>query len=354
MFQRTLGTCVFLGIVVICGVGCSPRADRTPSEQGSASAAQSSAGVPTVSVDGSSTVFPLTEAVAEEFQNAEKNRVHVTVGISGTGGGMKKFTRGEIDICDASRPILQQEIEAAKEKGIQYIELPICFDALTVVVHPQNDWVDFMTVDELKRIWEPDAQGKITRWNQIRPNWPDEPLALFGAGADSGTFDYFTEAVVGKAKACRGDYTASEDDNVLVQGVSGNKYALGFVPFAYYAENTKKMKAVAIDWEKDSLGPILPTLENVQQGIYNPLGRPLFIYVNVSSLSRPEVERFVTFYLQNAAELAKEVHYLPLPQSAYDLAMQRLKNRVTGTVFHGEAKVGVKIEDLLKLEEENK
>ena len=200
-----------------------------------------------VQIDGSSTVFPVTEAVAEEFQKAKKGNVKVTVGISGTGGGFKKFCRGETDISNASRPILKQEIEACKGSGVEFFELPVAYDALTVIVHPKNDWAPSMTVAELKKIWEPGAQGKVTTWNQVRPNWPNAPLKLFGAGADSGTFDYFTEAIVGKAKSSRGDFTASEDDNVLVQGVANDRNALGFFGFAYYIENQKKLKAVAIE-----------------------------------------------------------------------------------------------------------
>jgi phosphate transport system substrate-binding protein len=303
-----------------------------------------------VRIDGSSTVYPITEAVAEEFQNQSKGAVRITVGISGTGGGFKKFSRGEIDIADASRPILQEEMEVARAHAIEYIELPVCFDALTVAVHPKNDWVDSLTVEELKKIWQPSAQGVITRWNQVRPEWPDEELALFGPGADSGTFDYFTEAVVGKAKSSRGDFTASEDDNVLVQGIAGNKHALGYLPYAYYEPNAERLKAVAIDWEKDDLGPVLPTLENVLKGTYNPLSRPLFVYVSTKSAKRPEVQQFVEFYLAHAAELGEEVHYLPLPPKAYELVLQRFRKPQAGTAFGGKPEVGVTVEDILKRE----
>lgn len=265
-----------------------------------------------VKIDGSSTVYPATEAVAEEFQKAKKGAVNVTVGISGTGGGFKKFCRGETDISDASRPILKEEMELCKQNGIEYIELPICFDALTVAVHPKNDWVTAITVADLKKIWEPEAQGKITHWNQVRPEWPNEKLLLFGAGADSGTFDYFTEAITGKAKASRGDFTASEDDNVLVQGIEGNRYALGYIPFAYYAPHANRMKALAIDWEKDQHGPVLPSQENVLQGIYNPLSRPLFIYVNRKAAERPEVKEFVEFYLQTRGGAGRRGEIPPL------------------------------------------
>jgi len=314
------------------------------------STAAFAAGPATVKIDGSSTVYPVTEAVAEEFQNKHRGTVRVTVGIAGTGGGFKKFCRGETDISDASRPILAEEMEAARANRIEYIELPVCFDALTVVVNPQNDWVESMTVEELKRIWEPAAQGEITRWNQIRPEWPDEELALFGAGADSGTFDYFTEAIVGKAKSSRGDFTASEDDNVLVQGIAGNKYALGFLPYAYVQPNADKLKPVAIDWERDEQGPVVPNLDNVLKGIYNPLSRPLFIYVSKASAERAEVQQFVEFYLANAAVLAQEVNYLPLPSKAYEMALERFQARTTGTGFGGVPEVGLQVEEILQRE----
>lgn len=302
-----------------------------------------------IKIDGSSTVFPVTEAIAEEFQNEKQGKVHVTVGISGTGGGFKKFARGEIDIADASRPILTDEMAQAKANGIEYLELPVAFDALTVVVNPQNDWVTSMTIAELKKVWEPDAQGKITHWNQIRPEWPKEEIALFGAGADSGTFDYFTEAIVGKAKSSRGDYTASEDDNVLVQGVEGNKYALGYIPYAYFAPHSTRMKALGIDWDKNKTqGPVMPSPENVLAGTYNPLSRPLFIYVSRKSLDKPAVKDFVEFYLKNVGTLAKEVKYLPLPDAAYQMALERVRVMQTGTGFGGVPEVGLPVEEILK------
>ncbi|HWC75998.1 MAG TPA: PstS family phosphate ABC transporter substrate-binding protein [Blastocatellia bacterium] len=301
-----------------------------------------------IKVDGSSTLFPVTEAVAEEFQKAKQNKYKVTVGISGTGGGFKKFVRGETDIQDASRPILKEEMEQAKANGIEYIELPVCFDALTVVVSNQNDWVDSIDVDDLKKMWEPEAQGKITNWNQVRPEWPDQKISLYGAGSDSGTFDYFTEAIVGKAKSSRGDYTASEDDNVLVQGIAGNKYSLGYLPFAYYASNTSKLKAVGIVWSKNTVkDPVLPTMENVLAGIYNPLSRPLFLYVSTKSVAKPEVKEFVEFYLQHASKLAAEVKYLQLPDNAYQMATERFRGMKTGTGFGGVPEVGLHIEEIL-------
>jgi phosphate transport system substrate-binding protein len=300
-----------------------------------------------VEIDGSSTVFPVTEAVAEEFQKAKKGKIKVTVGISGTGGGFKKFCRGETDISDASRPILKQEMEACKGAGIEYIELPVAFDALTVIVNPKNEWASSMTVAELKKIWEPSAQGKITNWNQVRSNWPNAPLKLFGAGADSGTFDYFTEAIMGKAKSSRGDFTASEDDNVLVQGVANDRNALGFFGFAYYAENKGKLKAVAIDSGK---GPVAPSEKTVLDGTYQPLSRPIYIYVSKKAVEKPEVKEFVEFYLKNVSKLVKEVKYVPLPDKVYTLGASRLTSGKVGTAFGGHADVGVTIDDLMKRE----
>ena len=314
---------------------------------------RSSSSASRIRVDGSSTVYPVSEAVAEEFQKEKKGTVNVTVGLSGTGGGFKKFYRGETEVSNASRPILTEEMEEARANGIEYIELPVCFDALTVVVHPENDWVDYLTIQDLKRMWEPAAENTITRWNQIRPEWPDEELVLFGPGADSGTFDYFTEAVVGKAKSSRGDFNANEDDNVLVQGVAGNKYALGYFGYAYYPDNADKLKAVAIDWEEDEVGPVLPSAETVLNGTYNPLSRPLFIYVNRKSAERPEVEEFVEFYLTNVPELAKEVKYVPFPPEVYDAAMQRFRERQTGTAFGGVPEVGLPIAEILEREPVN-
>ena len=300
-----------------------------------------------IQIDGSSTVFPVTEAVAEEFQKEKKGKIKVTVGIAGTGGGFKKFCRGESDISDASRPILKQEMEACKASGIQFIELPVAYDALTVMINPKNDWVKSLSVPDLKKIWEPAAQGKIVNWNQVRSEWPNAPLKLFGPGADSGTFDYFTEAIMGKAKSSRGDFTASEDDNVLVQGISNDRNALGYFGFAYYVENQKKLKAAAIDGGK---GPVLPSPKTVEDGTYQPLSRPIFIYVSKKSLDKPEVKEFVEFYLKQAPQLVKQVKYVPLPQNAYTIGLDHLKKGKVGSVFGGEAEVGVKIDDLLKRE----
>jgi phosphate transport system substrate-binding protein len=273
----------------------------------------------------------------------------VTVGISGTGGGFKKFCRNETDISDASRPILKKEMDACKEAGIQYVELPVAYDALTVVVNPQNDWLKSITVEELKKMWAPEAQGTVMKWNQVNPAWPDQQIKLFGPGADSGTFDYFTEAIIEKAKSSRGDFTASEDDNVLVQGVARDKYALGYFGMAYYAENSKKLKAVPIV-EKAGKPAVSPSMETVKNGTYQPLSRPIFIYVNAKSMEKKEVREFVEFYLKNAPKLVAEVKYVPLPDKAYKLAMDNLKNKKLGTGFGGVPEIGVSVEDLLQRE----
>lgn len=268
----------------------------------------------TIQIDGSSTVFPITEAVAEEFRGAQPN-VKVPTGYSGTGGGFKKFIRNEIDICDASRPIKEGEAKECEGLGIKFIELEVAKDGLAVVVSQQNTWLKDITVAELKMLWEPEAQGKITTWNQVRSTWPNEPIKLFGAGTASGTFDYFTEAINGKSGACRGDYTASEDDNVLVQGITSDKNALGFFGLAYFEANQQNLKLVPVD---NGNGAIIPTKESVMSGIYTPLSRPLFIYVNSNAAKRPEVVSFVDFYLANAGNLAAEVGYIALTEKAYE------------------------------------
>ncbi len=303
-----------------------------------------------VKIDGSSTVFPITEGIAEEFQKANRD-VKVTVGISGTGGGFKKFCRGEIDISNASRPIAKKEIESCKDAGIEFIELPIAYDGIAVIVNPKNTWVTSMTLAELKIMWEPAAAGKIKKWNQIKSEWPDAPIKLFAPGVDSGTFDYFTEAIMGKSKSSRSDYSASEDDNVLVQGIASDKNAIGYFGYAYYAENAKKLKVIAIDGGK---GPVLPSEKTIMDGTYQPLSRPVLIYIAKKSVDKPEVKEFVNFYLKNASKIATQVKYIPLPAKAYKLAEERFVKGKTGTVFEGEARVGVKVEDLLKLEEKKK
>lgn len=309
----------------------------------------------TIKIDGSSTVFPITEAVAEEFQTSKKGQVRVTVGISGTGGGFKKFCRGETDVQNASRPIQKSakagepgEMENCKSTGVKYFELPIAFDAAAIVVSNDNAFLKQITVAELKKMWEPAAQGKVMKWKDVNPAWPDQPLKLYGAGADSGTFDYFTEAVVGKAKSSRGDYTASEDDNVLIKGVSSDKNALGYVPYSYYEANKAKLKIVPVVGAGNK--PVTPSRETVENGTYSPLSRPLFLYVSDKSYARPAVKEFVEFYLTNAPKLVVEAKYVPLPAEAYTMAMDHVKKGKMGTAFGGHSEVGMKIKDLLKKE----
>ncbi len=304
----------------------------------------------TVRIDGSSTVYPITEAVAEEFRSVEPN-VNVTVGISGTGGGMKKFGAKELDITNASRPIKAVEAEAAQKNGVEFIELPIAYDALTIVVNSKNDWADSITVQELKKLWEPEAQGKITKWSQVRDGWPDKPIKLFGAGVDSGTYDYFTEAVVGKEHSSRGDFTSSEDDNVLVQGIANDLYSLGFFGMAYYQENAGKLKALKVDDGNPANGEGAqePSFQNVVAGKYAPLSRPLFIYAAKASLQKKEIASLASFYLDSVSKLAGEVGYVPLKESTYALVKQRLASRTTGSIYGaGGSHVGLQLEDLLK------
>ena len=301
-----------------------------------------------IRVDGSSTVFPITEAVAEEFQRATPGQ-RVTVGISGTGGGFQKFCRGETDISDASRPIKPTELEACQKAGIDFIELPIAYDGISVVVNPKNTWADRMTVTELRKLWSPEAQGQVKRWNQIRPDWPDREIHLFGAGVDSGTFDYFTEVINGKAQASRGDYTASEDDNVLVQGIGNDELALGYFGFAYYEENQDKLKVLAIDDENpdNGAGAIAPSPQSIRDGTYQPLSRPIFIYPSTKALARPEIKAFIDYYLTKGNPLIREVGYVPLTDSESALVQARFSAGRTGTSFGGPVEPGATLEAIL-------
>ncbi|MDA7727045.1 PstS family phosphate ABC transporter substrate-binding protein [Pseudomonadales bacterium] len=285
----------------------------------------------TVSIDGSSTVFPISEAVAEEFL-AVQPRVRVTVGVSGTGGGFKKFLAGEIDINDASRPIKMKEVKQASASGIGFIELPIAYDGLSVVVNTKNDWVDHLTITELNKIWQ--SGSSVKRWSDVRDGWPEKEIKLYGPGTDSGTFDYFTETINGKSGASRPDYTANEDDNALVRGISGDEGSLGYFGYAYYAANKDKLRVVAIDGGK---GPVAPTEITINNGTYAPLSRPVFIYVRPDALDRKEVRAFVDFYIESAPMLATEVGYIPLPDSVYAGAKQRVESREIGTAYHSEA-----------------
>jgi phosphate transport system substrate-binding protein len=324
-----------------CGDGAAP----SPTQEGAN--APSAPGL--IRVDGSSTVFPITEAVAEEFRKAGNN-AQVTVGISGTGGGFKKFCAGETDLSDASRPIKPSEVELCVKNGIGYVELPVAYDGIAIIANPANSWANDITAEELKKIWEPEAQGKVTKWSQVRAGWPDKDLHLYGAGVDSGTYDYFTEAINHKEHASRGDFTSSEDDNVLVQGISGDDGSIGFFGLAYYEENKDKLKLLPVDDGKpeNGAGPIAPSLATVQDGTYQPLSRPLFVYVSTKSLDRPEIASFVKFYLDNAPKLTAEVGYIPLPADAYGRMQARVDAKKTGSVFGGKgSQVGVTLDVLL-------
>ena len=329
-------------VVALASCGNKPQGDSK----------QTSSAKPQIKIDGSSTVEPISEAVAEDYKKGNDS-VDITVGTSGTGGGFKKFGRNETDISDASRPISRTEDSICKAAGIEYIELPIAYDGLAIVVNKDNTWLTKITVKELKKMWEPGAQDKIKKWSDVNPAWPKEEIHLFGPGTASGTYDYFTEAVNGKAKASRGDYTASEDDNVLVQGISGDKFALGYFGLAYYEQNKDKLKVVPVDDEKKENGDggIVPSQETVKNGTYQPLSRPLFIYINKKASAKSEVKAFVDFYLANGAKLATEVGYVALPDAANQLVKTRWTAGTTGSLFLGKDNVGMKMEDLLKTEQ---
>jgi len=303
-----------------------------------------SSGEATVKIDGSSTVYPITKAVVDKF--IQKRPAQISVEFSGTGGGFRKFCNAETDINNASRPILKAEMEACNQKKVRFIELPIAFDALTVVVNPQNDWAKDITTAELKKIWEPGAEGKITNWNQVRSTWPDKPLKLYGAGRDSGTFDYFTEAINGVSGASRNDYTASEDDQVLVDGVSKDPNALGYFGLAYYEADSQKLRALPVN---NGNQPVPPTRENVENAKYQPLSRPLLIYINVDSAQdKLEVRELIDFYLEQAPDLVKSVGYVPLPEEGYHLAQVHFNRGKVGTVFDGQAYINLTIGELLR------
>lgn len=333
-------------ILALSVAACGPSAqDARPGHGALAS------GASLVSLDGSSTVFPISEAVAEEFQKAEAG-THVTVGISGTGGGFQKFCRGEIDISDASRPISAPEVEACRKGGIEYIELPIAYDGIAIAVNPKAHWADRITTTELKTLFATESQGTITKWSQVRQGWPDQEVHLFGAGVDSGTYDYFTEAINGKAKASRGDFTSSEDDNVLIEGISNDELALGFVPFAYYESNQGKLKLLPVDDgnEGNGAGAIGPSADTIRDGTYQPLSRPIFIYVSRKANDRAGVRKFVDYYLKNAEQLAKEVGYVPLGDSMYALVADRYGRQTLGSAFVGRNTIGVTLDQLLTTE----
>jgi len=297
-----------------------------------------------IKIDGSSTVFPITDAVIEDFKRSNKS-VKATLGISGTGGGFKKFCRNELDVVNASRPISTKEMAVCKEAGVDFIELPIGYDALTLVVNPKNTWLSSLSTNELKLMWGPAAQGKVRSWQQINPAFPDIRLKLYGAGSDSGTFDYFTAVINGKAGSSRGDYSPTEDDHETVAGVATNVNGIGYLGLAYYEENRHKLKGVAISWNGNN--PIYPSAKSVLDGTYQPLSRPILIYVNAASLNKPEVKAFAMHYLNNASKLVKKEKYVELSGNAYKLGLARINNVVKGTSFGGENQSGLKIEDVM-------
>lgn len=329
MTRTLLGFAATAALLAACGQGAGKSTDPNAM----------------VRIDGSSTVFPIAEALSEEFQGATGQRV--TVGLSGTGGGFKKLCRGEVDVTGASRPIRQEEIELCAQNGVEYIELPVALDALATIVHPGNTWVDCLSPDELRRIWSPDSQGTVTRWNQVRASFPDQPLGLFGAGTDSGTFDYYTAAINGSEGASRGDYTATEDDNVTVTGVSGDANALGYLGLAYLTENQGRVKAVPIRQADGTC--VAPSVATARDASYQPLSRPLFFYVSRQSAdTKAHVRDFVHFAFGDESEaLVTEAGYVPLPATGYAGARAKFDARRTGTIFGGHSKVGVTLEELL-------
>lgn len=319
-------TIALLFMLAACGGG------EEQAKQGGSSSEQ-------IAIDGSSTVFPLAEAAAEAYGRSATGGARVTVGESGTGGGFSKFCRGETQISNASRPISAEEIAACAAANIQFVEIPIAFDGISVVVHPSNP-VNGVTMAQLRQIWQPSAERTVTNWNQVSRTWPNLNLQLFGPGTASGTFDFFTEAVNGDGGASRTDYSPSEDDNVLVQGVASNAGAMGYFGYAYYEQNRERVKALTIDG-------VAPSPETIASGQY-ALSRPMFIYVNAEELRRPQVQRFVTYFVQNAATLAPQVGYVPLPAEAYAAYAERVAQGQTGTAFGGHNEVGLSIQELLQ------
>ena len=332
--KTTVRNCLVLFVLVIIAVSCTALPEKpSPAPE-------------SITIDGSSTVFLISQKAAKLYQRQHPQQVDISVNFSGTGGGFKKFCAGETDINDASRPIATDEIETCQAAGVEYIELPVAFDALTVVVHPDNSWVDRITLEELKKIWEPAAERKITHWNQIRDTWPKRPLNLFGPGSDSGTFDYFTQAIVGESGSSRNDYSASEDDNELVKKVSQETNALGYFGLGYYAANWEKLKSLAVD---SGQGPIQPTIEAVTTTKYQPLTRPLFIYVNAKALeNKSQLKSFVQDYLENVRNWVSFVGYVPLSEQAYKLTSERFQQGKLGTVYAGELQTDLTIEQLLQ------
>jgi phosphate transport system substrate-binding protein len=333
MYGRTV---IGVATVALALAGCTQGDEK----------AKAGASTAVLLMDGSSTVYPISEALGEEFQKESGTRV--TVGLSGTGGGFKKFCRGEIDVASASRPIKDEEIKACADAGVEFIELPVALDALAVVVHPGNTFADCLTVAELKKVWEPTAQGKVSSWRQVRSSFPDKPIKLFGAGTDSGTFDYFTVAVNGEEGSSRGDYTATEDDNVTVKGVSGDEGGLGYMGLAYYSQNKGTVRSVPIRQADGKC--VAPSVETARDASYQPLSRPLFYYVNKKFADeKPHVAAFINYAFDgvHSEQLVSEVGYVPLPQQAYTMAREKFAARRTGTFFGGVSKVGITAEELL-------
>ena len=301
---------------------------------------------PVIKDDGSSTVYPITELAAQEFQTAKMHEVHVNVGVSGTAAGFTKFCAGETDITNASRPILKKEIDECAKAGVRFYEMPLAYDALTVVVNPQNDFVTSMSVAELKKLWEPKAQGKISTWKDINPAWPARKINLYAPGANSGTFESFTEVVVGASKSSRSDVSRTEDHGVLAQRIADDKDGIGYLSLDYYVENQKKLKAVAIN---DGKGAVLPTAEHIRDGSYQPLSRPVFIYINEKSLEKPVVKEYVEYFMKNGPRLVQEANYLPLPAKAYTSNLDRMNAKKVGTVHGGENKARPRTGEMMKL-----
>ena len=352
-----LALLLLAGVLALAIVGCGGEKEATEVPSGATSASTGSQPALSsemiaqlegdINIDGSSTVFPITEAMAEEFGNATSGNVKITVGVSGTGGGFNKFCTGETVISDASRPIKQTEVDQCAENGIEYLELPVAIDGLSVMVNPGNDFVECMTVDELNTIWAPEAEEHITRWNQVRPEWPDRKIGLYAPGIDSGTFDYFTETVNGTSQASRADFLPSEDDNVLVTGISNDQGALGYFGYAYYTENADRLKLVAID---GGAGCVLPTDETINNGTYAPLSRPLFIYVSSSALEQDHIRAFVEYFLdKNNRDLISETGYIPLPDTVYALTLNKFLGGVTGTAFGGDERMHGTVEEVLQM-----